>query len=155
MIQHQESTKALSPSTDLAYLLGVITGDGCLSRTSRTYKLIISCTASHPELITAYSQLIESVTGRTARICSRNNGTYFEVCTYGNESPALLDIPVGKKSTMNYRVAEWIFSQPEYIRKLLRGLIETDGGIYHEYRNDGWCRRCLFTAFMSLLCRLS
>jgi hypothetical protein len=57
VIQREAGTSAtrlcqpLPPSEDLAYLIGVISGDGCLYVMPRTCQLIISCDARYPDLI--------------------------------------------------------------------------------------------------------
>lgn len=135
----------LPPSTDLAYLIGVICGDGCISRLPRTYQLSISCDARYPELIETYVDLIHKVLGRVAKKDPTAKGTCVQVRTGDKFMPVLLGLPAGAKQ-QNYPVPEWIFSDLDYVLPFIRGLIETDGNIYHEYRNGGWCSRCLFCA---------
>ncbi|MDQ3813345.1 MAG: hypothetical protein M3347_05285 [Armatimonadota bacterium] len=137
---------SLPPSEDLAYLIGVISGDGNLWANSRTCKLGISCDARYPDLIEKYMRLIERLTGRAPSVRARKGGSYFEICLYGKGLSTLLNIPCGAKASNGYAVPEWIFEKPEYVRKFLLGLIETDGGVYHEFRHGGWCSRCRFTA---------
>ncbi len=134
----------LLPSADLAYLLGVICGDGSLSPMPRTYKLGISCDARYPELIERYCDLIARLTGKKVAVCSRKNGNYFEICAYGKFLPLLLGLPGGAKKA-DYPVPQWVFFDLDFVRPFLRGLIETDGGVYHEFRNGGWASRCIFT----------
>ena len=141
-----EASEPLPPSEDLAYLIGVLSGDGCLSHTV-TCKMVILCDARYPDLIAKYVCLVECVLGRAPKVMSRKNGRYFEICLYGKSLPILLGLPCGVKSASGYTVPEWIFERPEFMRKFVLGLIETDGGVYHEFRHGGWCSRCLFTAF--------
>lgn len=136
---------SLPPSHDLAYLTGVISGDGSISRTSRTFKLAIACDLRYPDLIEKYMALVARVTGRQPHILPRGN--WVEVRVYGCELPTILGLPSGAKSRSGYTVPEWIFDNREYSRKFLLGLIETDGGFYQEFRNSGWSHRCLFTAY--------
>ena len=135
----------LPPSVDLAYLTGVICGDGCISQLPRTFALTISCDARYPELIETYTALIEKLLKRRPTVRSGNGGTYFEIRLYSKQLPTVLGLVPGAKQ-QDYPIPEWIFSDLDYVRPFLRGLIETDGNIYHEYRNKGWCSRCLFTA---------
>ncbi len=135
----------LPPSTDLAYLIGVICGDGCISRLPRTYQLSISCDTSYPELIATYTQLIEKLLKRPASHDLNARGTCAQVRLSDKFLPQLLGLPAGAKP-QNYPIPEWIFSELDYVRPFIRGLIETDGNVYHEFRNKGWCSRCLFTS---------
>lgn len=150
--QKREYTRAnmsdgepLPPSADLAYLIGVICGDGSLSFMPRTCALTIACDARYPELIETYCNLVGRVLDRKPSIYTGNGGTYFGIRLYGKSLPALLGLPAGAKQ-QDYPIPEWIFSDLSYVRPFIRGLIETDGNVYHEYRNKGWCSRCLFCA---------
>ncbi len=133
----------LPPSDKLAYLIGVICGDGCLYQGPRTVQLSISCDIRYPELIETYSGLILELLGRKAIV--RWHETYAEVRVNSKALPEILNLPTGAKA-QNYPIPAWIWEQDSYLRFWVRGLIETDGNIYHEYRNGGWCSRCLFCA---------
>ncbi|RYG59436.1 hypothetical protein EON80_25720 [bacterium] len=135
----------LPPSVDLAYLTGVICGDGSISLMPRTYALTIACDARYPELIITYCDLVEKLLLRKPSIYSGNGGTYFGIRLYSKHLPTVLGLPAGAKQ-QDYPIPEWIFTDLDYVRPFIRGLIETDGNIYHEYRNGGWCSRCLFCA---------
>jgi lambda repressor-like predicted transcriptional regulator len=136
--------KALPPSEDLAYLIGVVCGDGSLWQTPRTVQLSISCDARYPELIETYVALIERVLGKAPRVTWHGENTYAEVALYSKSLPTILQLPTGKK-TNDYPVGNWIWDNLGYVRGFLRGLIETDGNVYHEFRKGGWASRCRFT----------
>ena len=133
----------LPPSGKLAYLIGVMCGDGCLWQGPRTVQLCISCDTRYPHLIEIYSALLEELTGRKAKVYEHGNLT--EVRMNSLDLPQILQLPTGAKA-QDYPIPAWIWEQDSYMRFWVRGLIETDGNIYHEYRNGGWCSRCLFTA---------
>jgi len=135
----------LSPPRELAYLIGVICGDGCIYKLPRTYQLSISCDASYPNLIQTYAALVEKLLGRPASQDATIKGTCVQVRMADKFLPVLLGLPAGAKA-QDYPIPEWIWDDLDYVRPFLRGLIETDGNIYHEYRNGGWCSRCIFTA---------
>ena len=135
----------LLPSIELAYLIGVMCGDGCISKLPRTYQLTISCDTFYPELIATYAALVEKLLKRPTSLDLNAKGTCAQVRLSDKHLPILLGLPPGKKP-QDYPVPEWIFDDLNYVRPFIRGLIETDGNIYHEYRNNGWCSRCIFTA---------
>ncbi len=135
----------LPPSDQLAYLIGVICGDGCLHQGPRHVQLSISCDGRYPDLISVYCDLIHYLLGREAGVSWRNGGTYAEVRISSNILPQLLGLPTGAKA-QDHPIPAWIWEQDSYLRFWVRGLIETDGNIYHEFRNGGWCSRCLFCA---------
>lgn len=133
----------LPPSDKLAYLIGVICGDGSLCQAPRTVQLCISCDTRYPHLIETYCDLILELLGRKANIT--DYGTYAQVRTNSVALPQILGLPTGAKA-QDYPIPAWIWEEDSYLRFWVRGLIETDGNIYHEYRNGGWCSRCLFTS---------
>ncbi len=135
----------LLPSVDLAYLIGVICGDGCIVSMPRTFTLSVSCDTFYPELITTYTALVTKLLKRPASVYTNPEGTCTQVRLSDKHLPQMLGLLAGKKA-QDYPVPEWIWSDLDYVRPFLRGLIETDGNIYHEYRNNGWCSRCIFTA---------
>lgn len=133
----------LPPSDKLAYLIGVMCGDGCLSQAPRTVQLCIACDTRYPNLIEIYCGLIFDLMGRKAKIFDYK--TYAHIRINSVALPQILGLPTGAKA-QDYPIPKWIWEQDSYLRFWVRGLIETDGGVYHEYRNGGWCSRCLFTA---------
>ena len=135
----------LPPSDQLAYLIGVICGDGNLYQGPRGVQLSISCDGNYPDLISIYCDLIFYLLGRDAGISWRNEATYAEVRIASIVLPRKLGLPTGAKA-QDYPIPAWIWEQDSYMKFWVRGLIETDGNIYHEYRNGGWCSRCLFCA---------
>lgn len=135
----------LLPSRELAYLIGVICGDGCIYQQPRTYQLSISCDASYLDLIQTYAALVEKLLGRPTSQDATIKGTCVQVPLADKHLPVLLRLPAGAKA-QDYPIPEWIWDDLDYVRPFLRGLIETDGNVYHEYRNKGWCSRCIFTA---------
>lgn len=135
----------LLPSVDLAYLIGVICGDGCIISMPRTFTVSISCDTFYPELITTYTALITKLLKRPASVYTNPEGTCTQIRLSDKHLPQMLGLPAGKKP-QDYPVPEWIFGDLDYVRPFIRGLIETDGNVYHEYRNNGWCSRCIFTA---------
>ena len=141
--EEQLDETPLPPSDKLAYLIGVMCGDGCLYQGPRTIQLTISCDIRYPDLIETYSALIFELLGRKAII--RWHEAYAEVRVNSKSIAEILNLPTGAKA-QDYPIPEWIWKQDSYMRFWVRGLIETDGNIYHEYRNGGWCSRCLFCA---------
>lgn len=134
------------PSPDLAYLIGVISGDGSISQLKSTYKLSIACDTNYPDLIETYMTLLKRILGGNVTVSYRKRERCADVYVYNPKLPTLLNLPSGTKTTNGYAVPEWIFESVEYIRKFMKGMIETDGGIYKIYKKGGWFWYCGFTA---------
>lgn len=143
----QEAVKTLEPSLDLAYFWGVFAGDGSLSRQPRTFKLAIACDPRYPDLIKTYTDLMERLTGRMPTV-SLSSCNYMRIVLYGQVLPELFGLPYGRKTDNGFTVPEWIFENRDYTAFCLRGLIETDGGIYKRHRIEkGRTWECIFTAY--------
>lgn len=134
----------LEPSEDLAYFWGIFSGDGSLTNLPRTCQLNISCGNDYPFLIERYADLLERLFGKKPGQDRRKNWTNLRL--YLKILPEILEIPCGKKSENGFSVPEWIWSEPGYVTAFLRGLIETDGGIYRIYHRGGEFWQAVFTA---------
>ena len=93
---------------------------------------------------TKYSVLLERLFGKKTGFDRRKNWTNLRI--YRNNFPEILEIPCGKKSENGFRVPEWIWSETEFVKVFLRGLIETDGGIYRIHHRGGEFWQTVFTA---------
>lgn len=133
-----ETIMPLPPSVEFAYLIGVIAGDGCITRAGRGYKLEISCDAAYPELITIFQKLVSEVTGLPTSILKVKNKRCFRVVANSTKLPDLLGLPAGAKMTSGFAVPEWIFDEIQFVKAFVRGLIETDGTVARVYRHGGW-----------------
>jgi hypothetical protein len=144
---NQPPSSPLMPSEDLAYLIGIISGDGCLYNFERTCELIISCDNDFPELIEKYAALLKKMIAGNIRIQRSSQGDYSVVRLINKHLPLLLGLRTGSKVLNDYVVPEWIFTSNDYVKPFIRGLIETDGGIYIINRGAarGW--HCDFTSY--------
>ena len=136
----------LPPSTEFAYLIGVIAGDGCITRAGRGYKLEISCDAAYPELISTYCKLVNHVTGLRASILKVKGKPCFRVVANSTVLPDLLGLPAGAKTKSGFTIPEWVFQETGYIKAFVKGLIETDGTVAKVYRHGGWYWHIHFSA---------
>ncbi|MBX3063171.1 MAG: hypothetical protein KF726_09365 [Anaerolineae bacterium] len=137
----------LPPSENLAYLIGIISGDGCLYQFATTVELIITCDDRYPELIIKYEALLRMMITGNVRIQHSNQGNYTVIRLINPDLPVLLNLPTGSKAKNEFQVPEWIFQTVEFVKPFLRGLIETDGGIYVINRGEATGWHCHFTAF--------
>ncbi|MBI5029988.1 MAG: LAGLIDADG family homing endonuclease [Chloroflexi bacterium] len=138
--------RLIDPSVDFAYLIGVIAGDGCITRAGHVYKLEISCDAAYPELIVIFQDLIARLTGLRTTSIKVKGKRCVRVVANSAGIPELLGLPPGAKSKNGFRVPEWIFENVEYVKAFVRGLIETDGTVAEVYRHGGWYAHIHFSA---------
>lgn len=124
---------------ELAELVGIILGDGGLSG---NYQLVISFNRITD---VEYAQYLRSLLKKLFAINSyihyrKNNNGADIVVTSSNlvdflEKQGLIK---GNKVKHQVSVPEWILQKREYRRACLRGLMDTDGGLYlHRYDSHG------------------
>jgi hypothetical protein len=63
----------------------------------------------------------------------------------------LLGLPAGAKSQNGFAIPEWIFENMEYVKMLVKGLIETDGTVARVYRHKGWYSHVHFSSSNSVI----
>jgi hypothetical protein len=136
----------LLPSPDLAYLIGVIAGDGCIYDYERTSELFIACDNRYPDLIVGYAALVARLIPGNVRIYPSKTRNYTTVRICNMHLSILLGLPSGSKATNGFDIPQWVFEDVQYVKPFLRGLIETDGGVYKITRGNTCVWHCHFTA---------
>ncbi len=145
--RQEDMSGPLPLSADFAYFLGVFAGDGSLTALPRTYQLRIACHSAQQELTAKHLALLTRVTGRMPAVRLRRDCNGMDIVLYGMNLPVLLGLPCGRKQTNGFIIPPWVFEMRESARGFVRGLIETDGGIYKRARPDkGRTWECILTA---------
>lgn len=125
-------------SLELAELFGVVLGDGHLN----TRGLRITGNALEARHYEYISSLIKRLFGLKSKIyTSYTNSNTIVLNVYSRElANFLLDngIKFGDKIREGSSLPTWIFEKPEFIFSALRGLLDTDGGVY--YKQKGYQR---------------
>ena len=119
----------------LAYIVGVAMGDGNLSNPNgRATRLRITCDTKYKNLIRRICDSIQILLPDNKVTIIRRAKTYIDVSCYSNQWEKWLGWKVGKGSKYSQQISipEWIQKNEEYTIHCLRGLIETDGSIYHD-----------------------
>lgn len=133
-------------SESLAELLGILFGDGHLSR----YQVSVT-TSSHTDREHAIftRKLMERLFGIFVALSERVNENVMTVVASSTEMIKFLNqrgMPIGNKIQNKLSIPKWIKSDMAYQRAFIRGLFDTDGCIYvdthkyhkHVYKHAGW-----------------
>jgi hypothetical protein len=118
------------PQSEYAYLLGLYLGDGCISRSPRSYRIRFALDAAYPGIIDRCAEALETIRpGKHAWRGPRRDSRCVEVSMYWNHWPCL--IPQhgdGPKHLRRIALVPWqqaiVESEPRWF---VRGLIESDG----------------------------
>ena len=121
---------------ELAYLVGVYLGDGCLVQNSRTELLDIACDSKYRNLIERFASLVNRVFGKPPVLHKDPFSNCVHIRLYGTGISSTLGFEPGPKNRRDLHIPEWIAANENWSRWCLRGLFETDGYMHHRRGRD-------------------
>lgn len=101
----------------LAFLLGMVLGDGHIQKLPRTEGLKIALATKYPGLVEYTKNIIQRVFDKEPRVRKVKNSECFTVTIYQNNISKRLEIPTGDRSKLNFLI------------HFLRGLFEAEGSL--------------------------
>ena len=119
--------KKLDKNCNLAELIGITLGDGCVSKISRTEALRITLNKKDKKYIRHVYSIVKDVFSKKPSVCYRKKENAADVKIYQNIISKRLKIPCGNKIINNIKIPRWILKTEIFIIKCLKGLFETDG----------------------------
>ena len=121
------SYPAFRHNGDLAELMGVVYGDGNISKFPRTERLIIASNSSAKSFIERYAGLVEKTFGKKPTLMKVYNSNCVRISIYQNQISKRLGIPSGNRSKIKVVLPAWIKNNPKILKRFLRGLFEAEG----------------------------
>ena len=121
-----DSEKILSKNGDLAFLIGLILGDGCLSKFERTECLRLTLGTDKPKLAYYAVEVVASVFSKRPSIIKRSNSNCFNITLYQKNISARLGLPCGARENKAINFPNWIWEKNENLINFLRGLFEAE-----------------------------
>jgi hypothetical protein len=115
------------PSQFLAEYIGVVLGDGNISKFPRTERILISANSNNPGFIKRYSVLTEIIFKKKPTINRVSNKNSTRISLYQKDISKRLCIPFGNRNNLNIKIPGWILKNKNYLIGLLRGLYEAEG----------------------------
>jgi len=133
-------------SSILAEFIGIVLGDGAVTE----YQVKISTNSKTDKLYAYYiCSIVSALFGLTSTVSLRKKNAPEVVISSKNlvEFLAKYGLKKGNKIKQMTDVPKWIFKHKKFAKKCLRGLVDTDGGIYYhnhttkgiKYRHMGLC----------------
>lgn len=122
-------------NTNTAYIIGVALGDGNLSNPSgRATRLRITCDTKYPRLIERIGISLKILLPNNKVSIVPEKPTYLNISCYSNKLEAILGWKAreGSKYVQRAHVPSWIFTDINFIKHCLKGLIETDGSVFKD-----------------------
>lgn len=120
---------AFKKSSELAELIGVILGDGNISKFPRTERLIITGNANNPGFIDRYSLIVERIFNKKPRVSKVSTSNAVRISIYQNKIEHRLKIPSGNKLKKDISIPSWIKSNKEFLIATLKGLFEAEASL--------------------------
>jgi hypothetical protein len=132
----QEPLSFVGKLEELAYLVGIYLGDGCLIQVSRTELLDIACDVKYQGLISRFTGLVSQVFGKAPVLQKDESSNCIHIRLYGNGISAVLGVDLGPKGKRDLYIPAWIKENEDFARWCIRGLFETDGYVHHRRGRD-------------------
>lgn len=112
---------------DLAELMGVVLGDGHLSKFPRTEELTVFSNFNNPGFIKRYTGLLEKMFKKKAYVAKTSWGNCIRIRIYQKHISRRLGVPFSPRKNKVIKVPSWILESKGYVVRYLRGLYEAEG----------------------------
>ncbi|NCP47387.1 hypothetical protein GW844_03320 [bacterium] len=113
-------------STELAFLIGLILGDGNISKFPRVECLRITLGTDKPNLAKYSVKIIEKLFCKAPSIIKRSNSNCFNVTLYQRNISHRLEIPIGARGKLDITLPNWCVNNKKYLISILKGLFEAE-----------------------------
>lgn len=127
--------ESLEKNCDLAELIGIILGDGNLSKYSRTEGLRVVCHSEKKKYMKHIAGLVEKVFKQRPKILKRKKEQATDIVFYKCGLSEALKLPCGNKINNGVSIPFWIKRDENYSISCLKGLFETDGTFCEDKEN--------------------
>lgn len=111
----------------LAFLIGLILGDGNLYKFPRTECLRIVLGTDKPLLINYTKTIIKDVFGKESTSYKRKKSECVDIRIYQKKLSIRLGIPLGARGKLIINLPSWVWRKKEYLTFCLKGLFEAEG----------------------------
>jgi len=119
----------LLKNAELAFLTGLILGDGHIERFPRTELLQITLGTDKPSLWQYTSKIIQNTFHKEPIIHKRKSSNCLDIKFYQKFLSKRLGIPPGNRGRARIQLPEWICGNDGYLIACLRGLFEAEGSL--------------------------
>lgn len=113
-------------SVELATLIGLIWGDGNISKFPRCERLVITLGTDKPKLILYTKHLVEYVFSKEPHIKKASHENAVKISLYQKYISKRLGIPFGARRYSKKGLPKWIWGSKKFLLAGLRGLYEAE-----------------------------
>ncbi|MEK7506741.1 MAG: hypothetical protein AAB585_01500 [Patescibacteria group bacterium] len=119
----------LKQSSDLAFLIGLVLGDGNIYKFPRTEGLRIALASKYPGLIDYTKKVVRQVFRKSPNVRKVKGSACYTVTLYQNSISNRLGIPNGNRNKSKFEIPEWITADKKYLCNFMRGMFEAEGSL--------------------------
>lgn len=118
-----------SRNEQLAELIGVVLGDGNISRFPRTERIIIVGNSNNPGFIFRYSYIVEKIFNKKPVVSKIRGANCIRISLYQKFISKRLGIPTGDRKEIVYKLPIWIKNNKVFLISFLKGLFEAEASL--------------------------
>lgn len=125
--------KRFIKSKELAYLIGLILGDGHLGKTLRTECLRIVLGTDKPYLAKYTARVVENVIGKKPSLIKRTDTNCYNLTIYQKNLSKRFGVPLGARKNLPILLPKWVWKKNDFLISILKGLFEAEASYsYHK-----------------------
>lgn len=117
------------PSENLAEYIGVVLGDGNISKFPRSERIIIAANSNNHGFIKRYADFTQIIFNKKPTVSKVKSKNCVRISLYQKEISRRLRIPTGNRGPKKIKIPKWIWENDLYVISLLRGLFEAEGSL--------------------------
>lgn len=117
----------LAKNEQLAFLIGMILGDGHIAKFPRCERLRIVLGTDKPLLWEYTARVVQNVFSKQPSVWRRKQAACVEISLYQTRLSDRLSIPSGDRRNLAVRLPDWIRSDDRHMIACLKGLFEAEG----------------------------
>lgn len=111
---------------DLAFLIGLVLGDGNITKYPRTELFTITLGTDKPLLWKYSLKIVKKIFNKEPVARFRKGSNCVDIRLYQQNISTRLFVPVGKKTKLKIHIPDWITNNSIFQKELIRGLYEAE-----------------------------
>lgn len=121
------TSRPLKKTVNLAFLIGLILGDGNINTMARTQCLRVVLGTDKPKLWKYTVYIINQVFNKKPSAHKRKYANCMNISLYQNDLSDRLGIPSGARKNLEIKLPEWIWKNDKMLISAIKGLYEAEG----------------------------
>lgn len=120
---------SFNKSGELAFLIGMVLGDGNIGIFPRTERLLIALNNKYPTLVNYVAYIMTKFFEKEAIVQKVKTSNCVRVWIYQKKISKRLKIPSGNRRWVTSGIPDWVWRSKKYIIECLKGLFEAEGSL--------------------------